>query len=394
MMMNHSSGADSADVKHSYPLSSNPATLSLNSLLVEEISALGPLSFDRWMQHCLYHPEFGYYTKGAQNVGKYGDFFTSVSVGSCFGSILAERIAKYNQHTGANEILEIGANTGQLACDILDHLHSHYPDIYSEIRYNLCEPLHVMQEVQLKTLSLHQPKISHCNSLADFKSTSSNGIILSNELFDAFPVKLIIRKEQQWLERCVDYKESQFQWLDQAITSPKLAEFVDELGDYPEDYQTEYRPGLASFVELSARCFEHALSITIDYGYPKSTFYDISRKSGTLRCFTNHHADESPLETPGQKDISAHVDFTQLAQDFTAAHFSPQYFDSQTRYLIQHATPLLKKIEEGKIQEAAKWIRQFQTLTHPSMMGQQFNVLECELNQPANQQALRQLEIL
>ncbi|MGJ8671541.1 class I SAM-dependent methyltransferase [Rubritalea sp.] len=373
---------------------SNPATLGLHSLLVAEISALGPMPFDKWMQHCLYHSEYGYYNRGADHVGRSGDFFTSVSVGSCFGSILAERIVKYVKQHQECEILEIGANTGQLANDILTHLQTNHTGVYEKISYTICEPLEQMRSVQQDNLSEHILKITHANSLADFSTSKPSGIILSNELIDAFPVKLVMRQGGQWLERYVDYDGSNFQWTNQVISTPRLMEFTQSLADYPDGYQTEYRPSINSFASLCARCFDQALSITIDYGYSNSSFYDPYRNTGTLRCFFQHKADEDPLTHVGLKDITAHVDFTQLAQSFTEAGLSPQYFDSQTRYLISHAPSLLKKIETGETKNPAKWIRQFQTLTHPSIMGQQFNVLECELGLSANKSAMEKLELL
>lgn len=391
--MNHSSDSETSDHKHPYPLSEDTATLGLHSLLIEEIKNLGPMPFDKWMQHCLYHPEFGYYTKGSQNVGRTGDFFTSVSVGSCFGSILAERIVKYISNHPPAAIVEIGANTGQLALDILNHLKEHHPTHYNNITYTICEPLERMREVQRNTLAVHCDKFTHATSLAKLTTSQTSGVILSNELIDAFPVKLVVRNNNQWLERCVDFKNETFQWSEQEIQSPKLKEFAQSLPHLPDGYLTEYRPGLESFSQLAAQMFETSLSITIDYGYPKSEYYHPTRNTGTLRCYHQHKADDEPLLLMGQKDITAHVDFSHLAKCMLEAQLAPQYFDSQTRYLIEHATPLLEKIEAGDMANSAKWIRQFHTLTHPSMMGNQFKVLECEKGVAASKEALTALEL-
>lgn len=393
--MNHSTSSDALDAEHSYPLSDDHATLSLQSILLSHIKSQGPLPFDQWMSQCLYHPTYGYYTNGDERVGKSGDFFTSVSVGSLFGKILTYRIAEFIKTHAEQDftIIETGGNTGQLAYDILESLAADFPELYAHCNYTICEPLSQMRAKQATLLQKHHNKISHISQIRRNTSENELGIILSNELIDAFPTKLITLKNSEWLERHVSYQSNNFCWHDQPILNSTLKSFADSLSGYPNNYTTEYRLGTQEFVAQCAKPFTHSLCITIDYGYTDSDLYHPSRTTGSLRCYSRHTADEDPLTEPGNKDITAHVNFSMLAAQMKEHGLEPQTFESQSRYLTLHSKALLKQFEKENPIEISNWIRQFQTLTHPSMMGQRFHILECikgAIPQPA---VLEKLEL-
>lgn len=380
-MINHSPAEEATDAINTYPATADRATLTLASLLQSEIEKTGPMPFDRWMAQCLYHPELGYYTNGDKRVGREGDFYTSISVGSCFGMILAHRIISYaNEQTNldALSIVETGANTGQLACDILDTLSVEAPELYAKLAYVICEPLNSMRSTQLQTLEKHATKLTHHSQLSDISPPLQHAVLLSNELIDAFPVKLVTKVDGVWLERLVSVRGAEFDFENVSIESAELTQFTKTLPEeLPDGYITEFRPGLADFATACSRSVEQGLIITIDYGHIDKDFYSLERITGSLRTFYQHTAGEDPLENIGDQDITAHVNFTQLAKHFQAVDLEPTYFDTQSRYLTHHALAWFKSIEESGEAPPSKMIRQFQTLTHPAMMGRQFHVLEC-----------------
>ena len=351
-MRNNTPDTLETDSIDTYPVDENSATPScLVSHLKSKISTTGPLPFDKWMSECLYHPQWGYYSKGDARVGRDGDFFTAVSVGKCFGMLLCYRLAGYARTNHIEEqfdLIELGANTGQLACDILDSLRSDFPQLYKKVRYTICEPLESMQKVQISTLKEHRAIVEFHATLNDIKQAKKHGILLSNELIDAFPVKLITKKDGQWSELHVANDSDHFSFITEAIHSPQLLEFCTNLPPLPDGYTTEYRPGLGAFAQTCASVLEHGMVLTIDYGHIRSDYYAERRTTGTLRTFYNQTADETPLINAGEQDISAHVDFTQLAQAYQSAGFEPQYFDSQSRFLIQTAKPWFQAIENNQ----------------------------------------------
>lgn len=396
-MRNNTPAALETDSQDTYPVDENTATpRCLVSHLKTKISTTGPLPFDKWMSDCLYHPQWGYYSKGDARVGREGDFFTSVSVGKCFGMLLSYRLADYARTNHIEEqfdLIELGANTGQLACDILDSLRSDFPHLYKKVRYTICEPLASMHKIQSSTLKEHSAIVEFHATLSDIKQAKKHGILLSNELIDAFPVKLITKKDGQWRELHVVNDNDDFTFITEAIHSPQLQEFCNNLPPLPDGYTTEYRPGLEAFAQKCASVLEQGMVLTIDYGHIRSDFCAARRTTGTLRTFYNQTADETPLVNAGEQDITAHVDFTQLALAYQSAGFEPQYFDSQSRFLIQIAKPWFQTIENKQQAPPAKLIRQFQTLTHPGMMGNQFSILECALNRTPDHSVLAKLEL-
>lgn len=381
MMMNTSPAPEGTDSTHTYLAAEDRATLSLASHLQNIIQRDGDMPFDQWMAQCLYHPEFGYYTTGDQRVGREGDFYTSISVGKCFGMILAHRIMAHATQLPAAaplELVEIGANSGQLACDILDTLAAEAPLLYQNIRYTICEPLADMRHIQAKRLTTHLEKIRHYSQQSEITPAIPHGILLSNELIDAFPVKRITKIDGAWMEQHVSTTAEGFCLTDKQIECSELLAFTRNLPlDLVDGYKTEFRPQLRDFAAACADCIERGLVITIDYGHIHSDYYSPHRTTGTLRTFHQHTAGEDPLSNIGAQDITAHVDFSQLAKSFADAGLEPSYFDTQSRYLTRHARAWFQSIEDSASPPPAKLIRQFQTLTHPAMMGRQFHVLEC-----------------
>jgi len=368
------------DQNNTYPQIAQDATLRLESFLFQRIREHGCISFAEYMQHALYHPTWGYYTRGDQNVGKAGDFFTSVSVGSCFGTILAHRIHQLWLETGspqAYHLIEMGANNGQLAVDILATIQQTFPDLYAILHYHIIEHLASVREIQSQTLSYHREKISLHSSPSEI--SEQHGIILSNELIDAFPVHLLQLENGRWHEKNVTITDEKLTFtLNEKLTS-ELENFTKTLpppSDLPNGYQTEFRTGLGTHIAKFSEMLENAHTITIDYGHTHSSYYAASRSTGTLRCYHRHQADEDPLLLPGLKDITAHVDFTQLGKTYLQHGHQLTHFSSQSHYLTTHAKDWLLSLEENLSPESFKLIRQFQTLTHPTTMGHQFHILE------------------
>jgi len=347
------------------------------------------------MYHALYHEDWGYYTRGDQNIGRTGDFFTSVSVGNCFGIILAHRIHQLWREYGSTKefhLIEMGANNGQLALDILDCIQQTFPELYACMNYHIIEPLDSVRELQKLSLSKHSNQVSTHTSSSDI--SEQNGIILSNELIDAFPVHLLQLVNGLWHERRVSIEQDKFTFKLQNELSHELKEFTSQLPtNLPDGYQTEYRPDLKKHIEQTSRMLKNFHTITIDYGHTHSSYYAASRNTGTLRCYQQHKADEDPLSHPGLKDITTHVDFTQLGKTHLQNGQKLTHFSSQSHYLTTHAKNWLLSLEENINPENLKLIRQFQTLTHPTTMGHQFHVLETSSSGENCPDTLEKLEL-
>jgi SAM-dependent MidA family methyltransferase len=210
-------------------------------------------------------------------------------------------------------------------------------------------------------------------------SRAPAGLFLCNELLDAFPVDLLVFTEGAWHERRVgwDGASARPDWVTTPLR-PEWAGFAALLGtDFPEGYQTELCPAVDAWMAEAARLFERGFWWIIDYGHEQSDYYLPQRSTGTLRCYRGHRAGEDPFAHPGEQDLTAHVDFTRVEEAARREGLARSLFTDQHHFLIDAARPWLLSLE-GKRPDAAtaKLLRQFQTLTHPAMMGQQFKVME------------------
>ena len=340
------------------------------------------------MAMALYTPGLGYYAKGTRQVGRGGDFFTSVSVGALFGTLLARRMLREWQESGSPvrwRIIECGAHDGTLALDILSALQQLDPPAFAAVEYVIPEPLPSLQTTQRQTLARFHEKtyfISHASELA---SDPLPGVAFGNELLDALPFHLVEWKSGCWHEcRVALSPDGVFIWqTDPEITDPVLQTALIPLGnDFPENYRTEIRTNFQEFLAPLTRSLSSGLLLWSDYGFARPEYYLPERTTGTLRTFSKHRAAEDPFTTPGEIDITAHVDFTAVAEAGIALGCQPLVFKNQGTWLTEIAREWLLSLEKNLDPQA---LRQFQTLTHPAHLGGSFHILELAWNRPTKE---------
>ncbi len=339
------------------------------------------MPFRQYMEMALYDVEHGYYSTERESVGKAGDFITSVSVGPCFGLILAHRLITYWQQANmprSFSIIESGAHKGALCADILGEIRQRSPQFYDAVHYHLVEPGEHMQTAQQATLAGEfAGKFSTHHSLKDIRV--DHGVLISNELIDAFPVDLIKFSGGEWWQLYVDASDGQLAFSEQKPHSTELVGFCTSLGDdFPDSYLTEFSPAVRDWARDAARALGSGLMITIDYGHLAQDYYHPSRGSGTLQTYHRHEKSDNPLQCPGELDITCHVDFSRVMHEAQEAGFSDPVLSTQASYLTTHAKDWLIEMETrfDQTKEAPALLRQFQTLTHPAMLGGRFMVLE------------------
>ena len=375
---------------HSYPQTEPNATPAFpsdhpsgHSLLSGKIRTLlserGPIKFREFMEIALYDPAHGYYATDTQRVGMAGDFITSVSVGRCFGLLLARRLVEFWKECGqpnAFHIIEPGAHDGSLCADILHEARSISPGFYQAAHYHLIDASPALSRAQEEKLgpSLSGKFTTHA-SLSDLHGL--HGALLSNELIDAFPVDLIRFEDGQWQQLLVGETQGSLHFIPVACEEPELRAFCQSLGtSFPDGYTTEYNPGITRFTQEASVALDTGLFITIDYGHHAADYYHPGRSTGTLQTYHRHQKSENPLERPGEIDITSHVDFTRLITAAESAGFGSPALSTQASYLTNHARPWLLSLEASPSAETPSLLRQFQTLTHPAMLGTKFMVLE------------------
>lgn len=354
-------------------------------MLEQDIQKAGVISFSRFMEAALYCPEFGYYEQKRQKIGRGGDYYTSTSVGSLFGELLAFQFAEWLQNNSTTPIcLEAGSHDGQLALDILNWLSLNRAALFQNLEYWILEPSPTRQTWQKAKLEKFAERVFWVESFDALPQASLEGIIFSNELLDAFPLHRLVWNSARhtWGELGVGLDEGRFVWRPLTSSRDWLAELrangftlPEELLDVlPDGFTVDFSPTAATWWQDAAKALRRGKLLTIDYGLTSEEILNPARASGTLRSYSRHHLASDPLTSPGEQDITAHVNFSQLQQAgesqglateglFTQA----QFFSSIAQRIWSTETPL------------TDWsparLRQFQTLTHPGFLGQAFRVL-------------------
>ena len=350
----------------------------MGSILRDRIAREGPLTFADFMATALYHPGLGYYAREPHQIGRAGDFFTSVSVGPLFGQLLARRFLRDWDARGQParwRIIECGAHDGRLAADVLAAIETADPRAFAALEYVIPEPLPALQNAQRETLLRFEGRVRFITRPEELAAHPLPGIAYGNELLDALPFHVVEWGPGAWLEcRVALAQDGSLFWQPAPITDHRLIESLLPVGaDFPHGYRTEVRSGYRAFLEPLARALDDGLMLWIDYGFARPEYYHPARSAGTLRTFSRHRAGEDPLAHPGETDITAHVDFTALAEAAIALGGSPVVFQSQGSWLLENGRDWLLE-QEGSPQSPA--LRQFQTLTHPAHLGARFHMLE------------------
>ena len=331
------------------------------------------------MQQALYHPEHGYYSSGECAIGRRGDYFTNVSVGALFGQLLAAQFTEIWEQLGGIDnfvIVEQGAHHGEFARDVLASLHKSTSDFFAILRYRIVEPFPVLQDRQSQTLSEFEGKIEWRDSIDALETFT--GVHFSNELLDSMPVHLIVSTETKtrstsWREKFVALNGDEFVFVDQATGDQKLRENLKKLPAQPAGFQTEVNLAMLNWIDSLARKLERGYVLAIDYGHPREDFYAPQRSAGTLQVRAEHRLLPSPFGEVGHADITAHVEWTSIAERAEARGFRVTGFTDQNHFITGILSELLR--DELSENVAPKTRRALQTLLHPEMLGRRFQVL-------------------
>jgi SAM-dependent MidA family methyltransferase len=358
----------------------------------------GVLPFARFMELALYHPEFGYYERHDRQIGRSGDFFTSVSVGPLFGQLLAFRLAQTLQPalTGSPRIIlaEAGAHDGQLAGDILDWLQENRPALYERVEFHLLEPSPRRQTWQQAKLHRHSTKTVWVNHVSALPLGET--LLYSNELLDAFPISRLRwhSDAHAWQEWGVAWLGNRFQWQPLAALSVEVIPWVPDL---PEELLAVLPDGFCADISPAAlRWWQEVVGTVaqghiwlIDYGYLPGEWPQPGQVGGSLRAYADHRLCPDPLANPGGQDLTAHVDFDRLQVLARSAGWQSEYLGTQSAFLSAIAADWWRTGDgtAAIFQESSNWtapmVRQFQTLVHPAHLGRAFKVLSLSRTQKA-----------
>ncbi|HTH93984.1 MAG TPA: SAM-dependent methyltransferase [Rhodocyclaceae bacterium] len=347
------------------------ASQALHTHIAAEIAAAGGwISFARYMELALYTPGLGYYSGGARKFGAAGDFVTAPELTPLFARTLAAQAAQV-MTLSAPHIVEAGGGSGALAADLLLALETRnaLPETYS-----ILELSGDLRARQKETLQQRAPHLLSRVTWLDTLPEKFSGFVVGNEVLDAMPVHLIHWAEADTTERGVMLDANgQFAWQDKPLP-PALQPYVEAL-PVTAPYLSELNLAAQAWIAAWADILERGALVLSDYGFPRHEYYHAQRNQGTLMCHYRHHAHGDPFWLPGLNDITAHVDFTAIAEAGFEAGLNVAGYLSQAAFLINCGiTDVLAQMPP----EGAEYFRQaraVEKLLNPAEMGELFKVI-------------------
>ena len=323
----------------------------------------GWIPFSRYLEIVLHHPQAGFYGSGRARFGADGDFITAPAMSPLFSALLARQVAQVLQHCGG-DILELGAGDGTMAEALLQS------ESLSFFRgnYYVLETSAALQQRQKKRLG---GRAQWLNALPD----SFNGIILANEVLDALPFCLFAKCEGEWQTRGVEWRGEELTFCDRPAKDDAMRRRLESF-DLPDGYQTEVNPRAEALTATLCKMLKNGALLVADYGFGRAEYYHPQRSGGTMMCHRMQKADDNPLESPGEKDITAHVDFTAVAEAGEGGGAQLAGYVSQAQFLINcgAADYLQKQCDKLGAVEFAKFTAGAQKLLSPNDMGELFKV--------------------
>lgn len=341
-------------------------------LIRAEIDAAGGwISFARYMELALYAPLLGYYSGGARKFGSGGDFVTAPELTPLFARTLAP-LAVSVMAASQPQILEFGAGSAALAADLLAELArlERPPE-----QYFILELSGELRARQHETLRARVPALIERVAWLDRLPDGFAGLMLGNEVIDAMPVHLVQWTASEILERGVAANaDGGFDWAERLAIGP-LLERARQLPAAPP-YLSEVALAAPAWVAECARRLIRGALLLFDYGFPRAEFYHPQRSSGTLMCHYRHRAHTDPFWLPGLNDITAHVDFTAVAEAGVGNGLELAGFTSQAAFLMECG--LLERLAAIGPSDGLDYLRaasKVQKLLSPSEMGELFKVI-------------------
>ena len=248
------------------------------------------------------------------------------------------------------------------------------------IRYTILEPVpgkQLQQRARIEPAFLS--KVRWLTGLADLEDVT--GVFISNELVDAMPVHLVVHRDGEWSELLVDICGQEFCFVPAKIDSPELVQALAKLPvPIASPYRTEVNLAATRWIQAVSARLEHGFVLIVDYGFPRDEYYKPERTEGTLSCYSRHRRTYNPLERPGEIDITAHVDFTSLAEAAEKAMLKVSAYADQHHFMVGAAESRLLALEnavetEGFTSAREAFLRPYRTLMHPGNMGMAFKFL-------------------
>lgn len=356
---------------------------SLKDSLAQRIRHEGPISFHDWMKSALYESTRGYYCRSdLKRWGREGDYRTSPERSDLFAATFTRYFSELHERLGRPShftILECGAGDGSFALGVLSNLRERFPELFAISEYVIDEISHNTRMRIKKTLSGFEDKVTFVT--LDEITPLPDSIVFSNELLDAFPVHRLTMTEGRVRELYISLNDNgDFVWTVGEISSVALGALWHRSGIRLSEGQIiEINPGIDDWFERLGRKLSTGYVVTVDYGSEADDLYNFDlRPQGTLRAYSRHKFVDNVLDSPGDYDITASINWSQVRESGNRQGFRTEEFSRLDQFLLK--TGVLESLEQplGKCSGEADRLRlttAAREMILPGGMASSFQVL-------------------
>ena len=353
----------------------------MTEFILSLIRERGPLTVAAFMDLALYHPELGYYARSPRRSGAAGDFVTSVDLGPLFGELLATQLGEMASLLGSARspftLVEAGAGDGRLSHAMLRGLKKVAPHLCSHTHLHLVERSAAAREAQRAVLTAWTDQAIGGDQLPD----EFEGVIVANELLDAMPVHQVVMRETGLVETYVDADGERLVTREGPLSSETLRTHLASSGTtLATGARADISLAAAEWVRDAAKRMRRGFMLLIDYGDEAARLFGAGREAGTLTTYRRHHqgaGEGTPwLDSPGEQDITAHVDFTSIRDAAASRGCTSLGLMDQTYFLMALAGPRVESFDDAERLA-------FKSLVLPGGLGSTMKVLVLAKNMGA-----------
>jgi len=332
----------------------------------------GYLTFDEYMEMCLYYPGLGYYNNQSISLNpKNADFITGPEVSFLYTESMIQFYLRCKAHKKLDNIIEFGAGSGELCYNFLKNISDKdFPKKY----YILEKSKYLIEQQKIKIARLPK-KYSDVVEWIDKIENIDNVFLIANEVLDALPAKLFLKKENKFYEKVVKIKNNElfFSTIDcDDLSKDKILNIEKRIGlEIPNNYSFEINFMYEKFFSDIFSNIENFVFIIIDYGYSEKEFYHADRNSGTIQYYKKNTKIISPLTQQGTFDISISVDFSSVKRIAERHTIKLLTYTTQTQFLLnmgilENSYKVKNEFERNNI---------LKNLLFPTDMGENFKIM-------------------
>jgi len=336
------------------------------------------ITYEEFISLCLYDSDKGYYQKSDTKIGRRGDFYTTSSVGSVYGEVIASVFCRLIKNEVINPIfIEVGAGNGRFAYSFLTYCEKNEPEIFTNLEYRIVDESKYHRSLQMQILEQYA-NVRYYSNISELDKVH-NGMIFSNELFDALPVRVVEFYHDKWQEVVISYNES-YELIEKLIEieDDSIYEFLQHHHFNGKHGQRIEIPVVMETVFMGLnKALEHGMIMTVDYGFTREEWNASHRVKGSLRGYYQHEMKTNVFEFLGEMDLTTHIHWDELRRIAEKNHIENVYFTSQRQALLDFGI-LNRLIEHASINpfsDEYKHNRAIQSLIMPGGISDSFQLL-------------------